>query len=57
MPPASWSDMQRAGLLRGVPIDPTGVPYRLDPATGGVGLAPESRLQPLPTGEHARGRR
>ena len=30
-PPADWYDMVRAGLLRGVPADPTGAPYRLMP--------------------------
>ena len=53
-PPASWDDMMRAGLLRGVPPDPTGVPFRLDPATAKVTLDPSSTLNPLPTGEHPR---
>jgi tetratricopeptide (TPR) repeat protein len=51
-PPASWDDMMRAGLLRGVPPDPTGVPFRLDPTTAKVTLDPSSTLNPLPTGEH-----
>jgi tetratricopeptide (TPR) repeat protein len=29
MLPANWSEMVRAGLLRGVPVDPTGTPYIL----------------------------
>lgn len=29
--PADWSDLVRAGLLRGVPMDPNGVPYKLLP--------------------------
>jgi hypothetical protein len=29
--PSSWSDLMRAGLLRGVPLDPTGSPYRITP--------------------------
>src|SRR5689334_21484289 len=29
--PAGWSDLVRAGLLRGVPMDPNGVPYKLLP--------------------------
>jgi tetratricopeptide (TPR) repeat protein len=29
--PADWYDMVRAGLLRGVPADPSGTPYRLMP--------------------------
>jgi len=45
-PPRDWTDLRGAGL-RGVPVDPTGVPHRL---TGGrVGLDPRSRLNPLPT--------
>ncbi len=51
--PASWAALVRARLLRGVPLDPTGTPFTLDPATGAVGLAPESRLNPLPTGQQA----
>jgi hypothetical protein len=44
--------MIRAGFLRGVPADPTGVPFQLDPTTGKVTLAPNSSLNPLPTAEH-----
>jgi hypothetical protein len=51
--PASWEDLVRARLLRGVPADPTGAPFVLDPATGRVTLAPDSRLNPLPTGSQA----
>jgi hypothetical protein len=29
--PAGWSDLVRAGLLPGVPMDPNGVPYKLLP--------------------------
>ena len=52
VPPASWDDMMRAGLLRGVPPDPTGVPFQLNPATGKVTLDPSSSLNPLPSAEH-----
>lgn len=51
--PQSWTDLVRAGLLPGVPADPAGTPYTLD-AHGGVALADESPLQPLPTFEGAR---
>ena len=47
--PASWSEMMRAGFLRGVPTDPTGVPFQVNPATGQVTLDPSSSLNPLPT--------
>jgi tetratricopeptide (TPR) repeat protein len=52
VPPASWDDMMRAGLLRSVPPDPTGVPFQLNPATGKVTLDPSSSLNPLPSAEH-----
>src|SRR5579864_5970332 len=29
--PTDWSDLVRTGLLRGVPMDPNGVPYKLQP--------------------------
>lgn len=29
--PSSWSDLVRAGFLRGVPVDPFGAPYELKP--------------------------
>jgi tetratricopeptide (TPR) repeat protein len=51
--PASWDDMVRAGLLRGIPRDPTGVPFQLDPATGKVTLDSSSSLNPLPTTDHS----
>jgi tetratricopeptide (TPR) repeat protein len=50
--PATWADLIRAGLLRGVPADPEGTPLRLDAATGRVGLDPRSKLNPLPSREH-----
>ncbi|MBI2187864.1 MAG: hypothetical protein HYU37_12235 [Acidobacteria bacterium] len=45
--PDSWDDLRRAGYLRGTPLDPVGVPYRL--AGGTVSLDPQSPLYPLPT--------
>jgi len=45
--PAGWADLQRAGYLRGTPVDPAGAPYRL--AGGAVSLDPASPLNPLPT--------
>jgi hypothetical protein len=47
--PTSWDDMIRAGIIRGIPSDPTGMPFRLDPSTGKVTLDPQSSLNPLPT--------
>jgi hypothetical protein len=48
-PPYSWESLVRARRLRGVPVDPTGVPLTIDPATGEVGLSTDSSLNPLPT--------
>jgi tetratricopeptide (TPR) repeat protein len=47
--PDSWSAMIGAGLLRGEPVDPSGVPYILNRSTGEVTLKPSSRLAPLPS--------
>jgi hypothetical protein len=47
--PQSWQDVSAAGLIRGVPLDPSGMPYRLDPETGEIGVRRESPLWPLPT--------
>ena len=46
--PGGWVELIRAGVLRGVPLDPTGVPYAIDPVTGSVTLSPTSSLYPLP---------
>jgi tetratricopeptide (TPR) repeat protein len=51
--PASWDTLVRARMLRSLPLDPTGAPYVLNPATGAVGIAADSRLNPLPTGAQA----
>ena len=52
--PASWQVLIRPGGLRGVPLDPAGSPYLLDPATGRVTVARESPLWPLPDEPPAR---
>jgi hypothetical protein len=44
----TWGDLVRRGLLRGLPVDPTGTPFVLDPDTRKVTLAPGSSLLPLP---------
>ena len=46
-PPADWAALARGGVLRGVPLDPTGTPYELD--AGRVRLSRSSPLFPLPT--------
>lgn len=45
--PKGWPDVVAAGVLRGIPLDPTGVPYQLG-ADGRVGLRRDSALNPLP---------
>ncbi len=47
--PWSWAQLLQAGLLSGVPIDPTGVPYVIDINAGRVDLDRRSTLWPLPT--------
>lgn len=47
--PASWEQLIAAGRLRGIPLDPVGTPYVLHAATGDVGVAPSSKMSPLPT--------
>ncbi len=54
--PASWGALVAAGWLRGVPVDPAGVAYLLDPARGEVRVAQESPLFPMPTGSPMRAR-
>jgi hypothetical protein len=49
--PRTWYDVIRANLLRGIPVDPTGFPFHLDPATGRVTVDPASGLSPLPGAE------
>ncbi len=43
--PAGWPDVVRAGLIRGIPIDPAGTTYALDPVSGAVDVV--TRLVPL----------
>lgn len=46
--PATWPALVGAGLLPGIPLDSAGAPFVLDPATGTVTVARESKLFPLP---------
>lgn len=46
--PSTWQDMMRAGMLRGIPRDPSGAPYVLNPASGEVTVSRQSPLWPLP---------
>lgn len=53
--PQSWSELVQAGLLRGVPVDPAGAAYVLDPASASVTVARSSPLFPLPAEPPASG--
>jgi hypothetical protein len=44
----AWEAIVRAGYMRGVPLDPAGTPFAIDPQTGAVSVAPSSPLQPMP---------
>lgn len=44
----SWPALVQGERLRGIPLDPAGVPYVINPVTGRVGLAEDSPLWPLP---------
>ncbi len=46
--PVTWPALVAARLVPGVPIDSSQVPFVLDPATGRVTVARESKLFPLP---------
>jgi tetratricopeptide (TPR) repeat protein len=52
-PPRDWTDVIRAGLLRGIPVDPERHPYLLAPQRGRVELDPTSPLNPLPVPEQS----
>lgn len=51
--PQDWQELVRARVLRGVPLDPAGVPFELDPTNEDVRLSPQSPLWPLPEGYEA----
>lgn len=46
--PQRWEELVASGLLKGIPLDPTGAPYVLDPSRGEVGPSPSSKLGALP---------
>jgi hypothetical protein len=47
--PRTWQELVRSGDLPGIPVDPEGRPYLLDPTTSRPQLDPQSPLAPLPT--------
>jgi tetratricopeptide (TPR) repeat protein len=44
----SWDALIRRGIVGGIPLDPTGTPYALDPVTGRVRVSTQSSLFPMP---------
>lgn len=48
--PADWTELIRAGRLRGIPVDPARAPFVYDPSEHVVRLSPDSPLFPLPDG-------
>ncbi|MGH9371265.1 MAG: tetratricopeptide repeat protein, partial [Vicinamibacterales bacterium] len=46
--PYSWEWLLRRGVLRGIPTDPTGVPFEIDPASGAISVSSRSELHPMP---------
>jgi hypothetical protein len=47
--PYSWVDFARRGIFAGIPIDPAGTPYEIDPATGTISVSKDSPLFPMPS--------
>jgi tetratricopeptide (TPR) repeat protein len=47
--PYSWQWLLDRGVLRAVPVDPTGTPLAIDAATGRIAVSPESGLHPMPS--------
>lgn len=45
--PASWEEMVRERLLPGIPLDPSGRPYTLNPLSGAIDVDRESPVFPL----------
>lgn len=46
--PVTWDRLVAARALPGMPLDSSGTPFALDPATGAITVARESKLFPLP---------
>ncbi len=46
--PLTWNALARNGVVPGVPEDPSGTPYLLNPQTGQMTVSPESGIYPLP---------
>ena len=46
----SWPALVRAGIFPGMPTDPTGTPYDINPTTGAITVSRTSPLYPMPRG-------
>jgi hypothetical protein len=44
----TWDWLVRRGVLRGIPLDPSGTPFALDPQTGILHVSQNSELYPMP---------
>ena len=47
--PYSWEWLVQRRVLSSVPVDPSGVPFQIDPETGGVRVSRQSELHPMPS--------
>jgi hypothetical protein len=52
-PPKDWREIVVLQRWPGLPVDPTGTLFTLDPTTGKVDISPNSKLWPLPDGSAA----
>lgn len=50
----SWEGLVRRGVIRGIPLDPSGTPYAIDPSSGALTVSEKSELHPLPTHQPSR---
>jgi hypothetical protein len=48
----SWQALVGRGVLRGIPLDPAGTPFEIDPVTGTVSVSTRSSLHPMPDRHH-----
>jgi tetratricopeptide (TPR) repeat protein len=46
--PITWDRLIAARVLRGVPVDPSGTPFDIDPSTGQLSVSVHSKLFPMP---------
>ena len=46
--PADWRELVAARLIRGIPVDPAGTPFAIDPVTRTVRVSEQSKLWPMP---------